>query len=416
MQIRHRYCQSLYGAVSFLVMGWFWLRLSQVESLKLLVYPALVLILPLLIVWILQQRVLRATGEQLVASRFYYLQLLHWLTVVMWCAWIGLSFTSEMQRLLELTLGAKQNLWHESLEMGLLIVLPMLAVLSCYLLSYPIFVQFNGTQTRRELLQQILWQQLQGILPLALFFNGCRLFFNSSTLSLALFSAACASQMLLTQLVKPAPDTQIQALTVDELRNRLFALARSAGVKLKQVYVMSNSQTANAFAIQGNNIVLTDSLLHHLNKREIDAVMAHEIAHLQYRHPQMLQALLVLAVLVGMGSAPILATCLGGLPFVLVVLLLLGIYCACSRYFEYEADRQAALLTNDPVAMIAGLVKLAQLSRIPLNWDRGSQWMMTHPSIRQRVRAVAQQQHICLEQIPKILETCNRETAHYRLH
>jgi STE24 endopeptidase len=41
---------------------------------------------------------------------------------------------------------------------------------------------------------------------------------------------------------------------------------------------------ANAFAHSGKSIFLTDYLLKHLNKREVDAILGHELSHLGMKH------------------------------------------------------------------------------------------------------------------------------------
>src|SRR5258706_53892 len=53
------------------------------------------------------------------------------------------------------------------------------------------------------------------------------------------------------------------AVTAGPLRDRIFGLAGQAGVRLQQLYVvpMARGRMANAFAVRGNLVVLTDYLL-----------------------------------------------------------------------------------------------------------------------------------------------------------
>ena len=73
------------------------------------------------------------------------------------------------------------------------------------------------------------------------------------------------------------------------LRDRVFELARLAGVKVNQVYLWQtkDDRSANAAAVVGNKVLLTDYLLQNLSKRQVDYVVAHELAHLRHRHPGM---------------------------------------------------------------------------------------------------------------------------------
>src|SRR5947208_15440097 len=80
----------------------------------------------------------------------------------------------------------------------------------------------------------------------------------------------------------------VYAVSAGEFRNRIFEMAHKAGVAVKQVYVLpeSSSQLSNAFARSDNAVMITASLLKNLSKREVDAIMAHEIGHLKEKHPQ----------------------------------------------------------------------------------------------------------------------------------
>src|SRR5204863_10188817 len=71
-----------------------------------------------------------------------------------------------------------------------------------------------------------------------------------------------------------AEDFTPHSLTVGELRDRAFVMAEKAGVKLNQIYVypMARWRLANAYASEGNDMLLTDWLLSHLTVQEVDAV------------------------------------------------------------------------------------------------------------------------------------------------
>ncbi len=183
-----------------------------------------------------------------------------------------------------------------------------------------------------------------------------------------------------------------EAATAGPLRDRLFELAARAGVRVRQVYVLSASRTklANAFAVRGGSVLLTDHLLEQLSRREVDAVIAHELAHLRHRHPAKLGAAFAVpfaAILVTLSFVPPFAW-LGTAPGIAMagfagwVSLL-----TWAKRFERQADRDAVQLTGDAPALITALVRIARLNAFPVDWSRGEEWVLTHPSVRRRGRA-----------------------------
>ena len=187
------------------------------------------------------------------------------------------------------------------------------------------------------------------------------------------------------------------SVTTGELRDRIFALAQSTGVKLSQLYIlpMKRSRMVNAFALKNNQVMITDYLLKHLTKDEVDSIMAHELAHLQLGHVRKLGWCIVGSVLIGVWLVPLV---LGFLTFFVPwaidlqapVAILIGYtaFYAVSREFEYEADAQAVLMTRDPRSLISGLVKVAYLNQMPLQWGKLGESLMTHPSMQRRVNAL----------------------------
>jgi Zn-dependent protease with chaperone function len=368
----------------------------------------LVLLLPIAIVWRKRQNLL-ASQANLMAGWFSYVRLLNWLSLGIWGGWIGLFFAGVNSEL-ETALEPAQTLAQVCFDIALFVVPPMISIASCYGLSHRLFAQIGGEAwTKTVLLQQVMWSQLRSVLPLALFFSGCRLFFSQQiTLATVLFGAVYLSQTALTCLSRSADDLRIQALTTGELRDRIFELAQLTGITLKQIYIVpSGRRAANALALQGGNVMLSEQLLHYLNRREIDAIVAHELAHLKFKHPQTLQLIVLTAVLGLLLSQSIAFNWLPNfLPNFLIVslgALLLLVYYAYSRRFEHEADSLAIQLTHDPAAMITGLIKLADLTRTPLDWSRGTRFLMPHPSLRQRVQAIGQEHGLSSQQIQQLL-------------
>ena len=211
------------------------------------------------------------------------------------------------------------------------------------------------------------------------------------------------------------------ALTVGELRDRIFALAGQAGVKVQQVYVLpaGKGRLANAFAMRGNNVLITDYLLEHLSKREIDAIMAHELAHLKRRDPGKLRGALVLfiatpvGVYLGLSSFTDLNVGPWALPVVMALALMAFYF--FSRRRERGADAGAVALTGDAEALITGLAKITALNLMPLQWGKWDERFLTHPSTLRRVQSIAQQSGISPERLQEILESSSSEGERYAL-
>jgi Zn-dependent protease with chaperone function len=77
--------------------------------------------------------------------------------------------------------------------------------------------------------------------------------------------------------------SQLPLAQRQHLEHRVAALAQQAGLPL--VRVMFFDAPAQALALPGNVIVLTDGMVNLLERDEsIDAVVAHELGHLHHRH------------------------------------------------------------------------------------------------------------------------------------
>lgn len=198
------------------------------------------------------------------------------------------------------------------------------------------------------------------------------------------------------------------ALTAGELRDRAFDLAAKLGVKLQQLYVVptGKARLANAFARSGNSILLTDTLLGNLNRREVDAVLAHEMAHLKCGHPRKLS----LAWIGGLICAITLLMVMPGAVmtfrparYLIIFIVPVGFTYFFSRRFEYTADREAAKLTGDAEAQITLLVKLNRLNLLPMQWGKLQGKFLTHPSTLLRARAIARSAGVPAERVPDIL-------------
>jgi heat shock protein HtpX len=152
---------------------------------------------------------------------------------------------------------------------------------------------------------------------------------------------------------------------------------------------MAPSDVPNAFSAGRSPtravIVVTRGLLRRLDDRELEAVLAHELAHVANRDAFVMTlanapAALLRKVVWGVARLPFSAPGLAKVPAALFVLYLIPVLIAgwiayafatllvmaISRYREYAADRGAAVLTGAPEQLMSALQRIAaELPLIP---------------------------------------------------
>ncbi|MDT8446870.1 MAG: M48 family metalloprotease [bacterium] len=191
----------------------------------------------------------------------------------------------------------------------------------------------------------------------------------------------------------------------------LTELCRRAEVPAPRLYFQPTSEP-NAFTLgqgpQHEALVLTQGLFEHLDQAEIEAVMAHEVAHLKNRDlgflyfaqlmgrlTEMLafwgQWMVLLALpffLKGQADIP----WLGFAFLVLAPRLYLRLLMAFSRSREFLADQVAIELTGQPMDLASALDKLQRhLKRWQPVWPLGrplNPWLQSHPTLGARIRRI----------------------------
>src|SRR4051794_26934990 len=132
--------------------------------------------------------------------------------------------------------------------------------------------------------------------------------------------------------------------------------------------MVSPNAMPNALAVGrtrgGATLCVTDTMLRTLEPAELEAVVAHELAHIQNRDALVmtvagflsLVAALVARFMPNIGHFAVRAVALvaGLVAWALSVVLLRSL----SRHREYAADRTAALVTGRPSALASALLKL----------------------------------------------------------
>ncbi|MDP1665036.1 MAG: zinc metalloprotease HtpX [Methylobacter sp.] len=172
------------------------------------------------------------------------------------------------------------------------------------------------------------------------------------------------------------------------------------------------SQLMNAFSVgtsANSAIGLSDSLLNTLTMREIIAVLAHEISHIQHNDVRVMTYADILNRITNTLSLTGFLLVFLNLPlyflgwvtiswFALGVLIVAPgimsfLQLSLSRMKEFDADRQAILLTDDPEGLAMALAKLEfyESSILDMLFGRGHRGsipsvLRTHPGTEERIK------------------------------
>jgi heat shock protein HtpX len=185
---------------------------------------------------------------------------------------------------------------------------------------------------------------------------------------------------------------RVLQITTGELKERFSALAARVGTPRVKLFVSSStrSRAANAFALPGRSVFLTAPLIQSLSKREVDAVMAHELSHARHTNRGAWSALLIAMLFCETPAREIWYILPGGLLTAMIIPV--GMYFWAfywSRRREFGADASAAALTGDPRAMISSLARIGRNNNRPGEMNRFVELFASHPSTRKRIGALA---------------------------
>ena len=170
-------------------------------------------------------------------------------------------------------------------------------------------------------------------------------------------------------------------------------------VRLEQVDLRGGS-FINAVAlpsIRRPAVLLSSTLVDRLDRDETAAIVAHELAHLEYFNARRLWWLNLQGyalVVVGTLMAPvvrILAPHASTAVFALWPVLLLASIAVRARHrqaHETASDLRAIALAGDADALIRALSKLHELARVPRRWDSERERHASHPSLARRIQAI----------------------------
>jgi heat shock protein HtpX len=207
-----------------------------------------------------------------------------------------------------------------------------------------------------------------------------------------------------------------------DLARMVETLASRAGIPTPKLYVIETAQP-NAFATGRNPrnaaVAVSSGLLNTLSSEEVAGVVAHEIAHIKNRDTLTMTVTATLAGAISMlaqfglffGGGNNRNNPLGGVGALLMVFLAplaaALVQMAVSRTREYEADKDGAMISGEPLALASALAKISSLAQRtvnvraernpamahlyianPLSGARMDNLFATHPAVENRIAAL----------------------------
>lgn len=212
---------------------------------------------------------------------------------------------------------------------------------------------------------------------------------------------------------------EVDPQSAPDLHNMVADLSRRAGIPTPKLYLIDTDQP-NAFATgrdpQHAAVAVSTGLLRSLEPGEVAAVVSHELAHIKNRDTLTMTITATFAGAISMlaqfglffGGGNSRNNPLG--PFGALIAVIVAplaaalVQMAVSRTREYEADRDGAAISGEPLALASALQKISQLAQRtvnvaaernpaqahmyifnPLSGQRMDNLFSTHPAVENRI-------------------------------
>jgi len=207
-----------------------------------------------------------------------------------------------------------------------------------------------------------------------------------------------------------------------DLYQTVEGLCAKSDLPMPRIAVMQTS-VPNAFATGRSPrhavVAVTDSLLRLLSKKELEAVLAHELSHVKNRDVLILTIASFISMIAFMLMRSWFFVALGssrrdGNPWVLVIIASVVVWVVStllirtlSRYREFAADRGSAYITENPGALRSALEKISgRMDQVPrekkqeveganaffiipaLSGNTLMELFSTHPPLEKRIAAL----------------------------
>lgn len=217
---------------------------------------------------------------------------------------------------------------------------------------------------------------------------------------------------------------EVDPRQLPELHGMVAELSQRAGIPTPKLYIIDTDQP-NAFATgrnpQNAAVAVSSGLLRYLEPREVAAVVAHELAHIRSRDTLTMTITATFAGAISMlaqfglffGGGNSRDNPLGPIGVIIAIFVApiaaMMVQMAVSRTREYEADKDGAEISGEPMALASALTKISQLAQRtvnvaaernpaqahmyifnPLNGQRMDNLFATHPAVENRIAQLRQ--------------------------
>jgi Zn-dependent protease with chaperone function len=362
----------------------------RADLVRLVPLGLLLLVPPGLTLW-WRQSALRAGPADPLAVWFAYRRRQGFIAPGTWLVWPVAVCLADVIRLVDFVLGEPFGVPPPSgirlSAAALFLIAPALVLLLCQGLAAPVLGQIpDGGGTAAPVWKRFLSGLVVVGIYLVIGLVGTAGRPDAYTVLGPVLLGGCLGLVVLSVTRVLPGRRSLEPLPPGELRDRISELAERAETPVQQIYLLPPVQwrLVNVFAVGGHALHLTEPLLQ-FSKRELDALVNHELAYLwrcRVRRLWATFAWLFLVLLAAGGFAGLVF--LGRIDPVRwwpCVLLPLPVLPLLFRFglFRYGPgqDAAAASLGGDPEAVITALVKLRRLNLLPLwSWS----WEPTPPA------------------------------------
>jgi Zn-dependent protease with chaperone function len=187
-----------------------------------------------------------------------------------------------------------------------------------------------------------------------------------------------------------------------ELTSRFVRLAEAARIALPRFEQIDlrGGVVANALVIATTGratVLITDTIGTRFSADEVEAICAHELAHLEHANPGYVRRTRLaelLLIVVAVTLSPMLRMVAPGwISFVKMIWIgaaAVGLAVSVARRQKHEtaSDVRAVTLSGNPDALVSALVKTHAIARLPRRSAQGVEQMASHPSLEHRILAI----------------------------
>jgi len=186
-------------------------------------------------------------------------------------------------------------------------------------------------------------------------------------------------------------------ITDESVLSSFSGLANKMGISHVDLYSIDwrKFKIANAFQAGPSkfSVFVSNYLLENMSNEEMNAVMAHELAHAKRKHVMKISGLLLFTSIIGIDLFVVAAT-LGQTSIWPLISILAGfvvlflspqLVLRLQRKFELEADEIAVRTLGEGRPLVSALQKLVELNLVPADRKSG-----THPSVAKRIQRIEQ--------------------------